>query len=173
MHIYRPSPGSLSPLPLLLYSQQPPSKSKLVPVYFGARKFSIKGENWIALMLICDHNLKKTSDVLEKLSIEDASGHRTRDLAVVAHFLNHSATTSLFQMKLFCLNTPHSFFGYIAKIFWVIREGTGKIDACWTSMHASFGYKLNHAESQRSNFVFANYNYMRSELTSFIIPWLF
>ena len=43
----------------LLYSQQYPGKSELIPVCFGARKFSIKGENWIALMLICDHNLKK------------------------------------------------------------------------------------------------------------------
>ena len=60
-HAYLPAVAwlSLSPLPLLLYSQQPPSKSKLVPVYFGARKFSIKGENWIALMQICDHNLKR------------------------------------------------------------------------------------------------------------------
>ena len=65
-HAYLPAVArlSLSPLPLLLYSQQSPGKCKLVPVCFGARKFSIKGENWIALMLICDHNLKKTSDVL-------------------------------------------------------------------------------------------------------------
>ena len=68
-HAYLPAIAwlslSISPLPLLLYSQQSPGKSKLVPICFGARKFSIKGENWIALMLICDHNLKKTN-VFEK-----------------------------------------------------------------------------------------------------------
>ena len=66
-HAYLPAIAllSLSPLPLLLYSQQSLGKSKLVPVCFGARKFSIKGENWIAPMLICDDNLKK-SNVLEK-----------------------------------------------------------------------------------------------------------
>ena len=67
-----------------LYSQQSPGKSKLVPVWFGARKFSIKGENWIALMQICDHNHKKTSNVLEKLSTEwreSGSNPGPRDLS--------------------------------------------------------------------------------------------
>ena len=54
MHIYRESPGSLT-TPSVAIQPEFPRRMQI-----GDRKFSIKGENWIALMLIIsDHNLKK------------------------------------------------------------------------------------------------------------------
>ena len=51
---------TLSPLPIFLFSRKSPGKCKLVSVCFGARKFSIKGENWITLILINDHDCKNS-----------------------------------------------------------------------------------------------------------------
>ena len=57
MHIYWASPGSLS-TPSVAIQPEVPRQMQIGPSLFGAQKFSIKGENWIALMLIIDHDLK-------------------------------------------------------------------------------------------------------------------
>ena len=101
---------------LLLFSWKFPGKCKLAPVCFGARKFSFKGKNWIAVMLVSDHDYKNSRIIGEYMLLGFVSSSNSVPPAVLrdVQCSRHSATN-------FTASNDIILFKYAVQFPWLCR----------------------------------------------------